>query len=115
MHRDLKAGNVKLLRPDSAKLLDFGLARLAHAPRPTRQGYLAGTVSSMAPEQFTGESAPASDCWALGGAALRNADGLLAFWGEQRVGNRAVDSESRLPATNPAESGCVDCQRTTDR
>lgn len=107
IHRDLKAGNVKLPRPDKAKLLDFGLARLANSPRLTRQGYLVGTVSSMAPEQFAGESVSASDCWALGVLFYEMVTGYSPFGGstESEIG-KLIQKANYLPPTrlNPAVS-----------
>ncbi|GAB3954689.1 hypothetical protein GCM10028805_40600 [Spirosoma harenae] len=88
VHRDLKAGNIKLTREGNPKLLDFGLARQTNAPRLTRQGHLVGTVSSMAPEQFAGESSAASDCWALGVLFYEMLTGYSPFGGstESEIG-----------------------------
>lgn len=88
VHRDLKAGNIKIGRLGNAKLLDFGLARLANSPRLTRQGHLVGTAYTMAPEQFTGESTPASDCWALGVLFYEMLTGYTPFGGttESEIG-----------------------------
>ena len=78
VHRDLKPGNV-IVRPDgTAKVLDFGLARLARpgvelaGDATTRQtltipGTLMGTPHYMSPEQVRGETADATtDLWSLG-------------------------------------------------
>ncbi|QIP15303.1 serine/threonine protein kinase [Spirosoma aureum] len=81
VHRDLKASNIKLLPHQNIKLLDFGLARLANSPRLTRQGHVVGTASSMAPEQFRGESSSASDCWALGILLYEMLTGYSPFGG----------------------------------
>jgi serine/threonine protein kinase len=88
VHRDLKASNIKLLPHQNIKLLDFGLARLAHSPRLTRQGHVVGTASSMAPEQFRGESSTASDCWALGILLYEMLTGYSPFGGstESEIG-----------------------------
>ncbi len=80
IHRDLKPGNVMLVKSGSrvvAKLLDFGLAKMV-GKKPTvgdatqtvaltGAGAILGTPKYMAPEQFAGEQADArSDIYAFG-------------------------------------------------
>ena len=71
IHRDVKPGNVFLVRRrgdgDMVKLLDFGVARFERELRITDRGTLLGTAEYIAPEQLrNGELGPRSDLYALG-------------------------------------------------
>jgi serine/threonine-protein kinase len=70
VHRDVKPDNV-MVRDDQgagrrAKLMDFGIARIAGAPTLTAVGEVAGTLAYMSPEQAEGVVAgPGSDVYSL--------------------------------------------------
>ena len=109
IHRDLKPGNVMLTTGGAgrsgvtvAKLLDFGLAKLAaRGERPavaggasvptqaapvTAEGTVLGTLQYMAPEQLEGKEADArTDLWALGAILYEMVTGRRAFAGESQV------------------------------
>jgi len=81
IHRDLKAGNIKVNRDSRIKLLDFGIAKAVYTPKLTAEGYIVGTAHYMAPEQFNGQVSIASDCWALGVLMYEMLTGTLPFDG----------------------------------
>lgn len=67
VHRDLKPGNIFLCDDGVAKVLDFGMSKLATAESLTQTGYTLGTPEYMAPEQCIGAQVePRTDIYALG-------------------------------------------------
>lgn len=55
IHRDIKPGNLRILDDDTAKILDFGIAKLANvASHLTRTGMTVGTAAYLPPEQIRG-------------------------------------------------------------
>jgi hypothetical protein len=70
VHRDIKPENV-IVRDDDgagrrAKLMDFGIARVAGVPTLTATGEVVGTLAYMSPEQAEGLVAgPESDAYSL--------------------------------------------------
>jgi serine/threonine-protein kinase len=68
-HRDVKPENLLLGTDGRLKIIDFGIAGMAGAPRVTWRGFsgLMGTPEYMAPEQIKGERGGArSDIYAVG-------------------------------------------------
>ncbi len=70
LHRDLKPENI-VLRPSGPEeeqpvLIDLGLATFTNSQRTTQVTRVVGTLSYMAPEQFSGRVSARSDIYSLG-------------------------------------------------
>jgi serine/threonine-protein kinase len=85
VHRDLKPGNIFLCDDGSAKVLDFGMSKLASAESLTQTGYTLGTPEYMAPEQCIGAQVePRTDIYALGVLMYESLTGELPIVAQNR-------------------------------
>lgn len=96
VHRDLKPGNIMVSREGRAKILDFGIARLARSDDDsqagreetteadlTRAGGVVGTRAYMSPEQIQDRQVdPRSDLFSLGIVLYEMATGQRPFRGQ---------------------------------
>jgi serine/threonine protein kinase len=107
VHLDLKCSNALLRREEGRQLVmlsDFGLAKLVHAD--VARGVVVGTPTTMAPEQFRGETrdyGPWTDLYALGAVTVELLTGRPVYdVGDDLEAQREAHLRTPWPGLPPA-------------
>jgi serine/threonine-protein kinase len=112
VHRDIKPGNIMVVRGHVAKIMDFGIARVRASDVRTQTGAILGSPRYMSPEQVTGQPADRrSDIFSLGVVLYELAAGEPPFTAPTvtQLMQQIATAAPRPPsAANPAVPAMLD-------
>lgn len=87
IHRDIKPGNILVLKDGVAKIVDFGIARAGKSETLTHTGQIIGSIYYMSPEQIgSGTVDGRSDIYSAGVTLYQFLTGEYPFKGEDTAG-----------------------------
>lgn len=115
LHRDIKPSNVLITEDGTAKIADFGIAKIAGQDL-TQTGHFIGTAAYLAPERLNGLPAgPQSDLYSTGIVGYEALTGERPFQADNPLGLiRAINDDpapsvrSRLPNVDPNLASAID-------
>jgi len=82
IHRDIKPSNIMICNDGTAKISDFGIAKITASASMTQTGFVLGTPNYMSPEQAQGlQLDGCSDQFSLAVVVFRMMSGKLPFEG----------------------------------
>jgi serine/threonine-protein kinase len=126
IHRDLKPSNVLIAADGTAKVTDFGLAKVLDEGRGplSETDAVMGTPSYMAPEQAAGRMSdvgPAADVYALGALLYESLTGVPPFASDCKLqtlalvqaGDLVSPSRLRVDVPHDLEAVCLKCLEKT--
>jgi serine/threonine-protein kinase len=102
IHRDVKPDNILITEDNTAKLTDFGIAKVTNSVTVTNSDKLMGSVHYFSPEQAKGKFVDSrTDIYALGSVLYKMLTGQVPFTGETSIS--VVMMHINEPVTPPKE------------